>query len=662
MQKVAKLYSSGKLHGWAGVDHPVLLREAFRMFKDSSAYMKGLPKFGDIPEHFSLHRVARQVLNRDVGGGVQEIGDCVSWGMKHAAEYTQCCDILMRGDREEFKFLFAPFYYGSGRVYVGGGRLGNSDGSLGSWMAEAAIKYGSIFVDDPGVPSYSGSVAKRWGDPNPSDDLDKHKELAVKRLLTGGTKVNSFDELCNYLANGYPCTVASNQGFQMTPGRDGYHEASGNWAHQMCHKPNTIISLYQPKLIRNMRIGDKLFNHLGKVDTVTDVIIRTYIGDMITIKCWKNLPFEVTPEHPVLVLRDKGSDIEEYSYEDLFNIRLHTLYDGKVIKWVRAKDVRASDMLLTPKIAFPESVELPKVPEGISLYPDDDIAWFFGLYAADGNSVPNHKIRITLANHETEIADRCIEVLAKIGLTATKKVKENHILITAYHAKFANFMLENFGKAQNKSLPNWLLTRQWNLLNVVDGVFDGDGTKTSSDAKRIVNTSIKLVTQLRHILINYNIVPSLSSFEYKKESQENWQTRYSLEYMYSRKNHQTISEFHSDYLAFKIRNINVDHYDGPVWNLEVENGHSYIANGLVSHNCYFGYGPDYGLIANSWGDVHGKLKCFDKGDDLPVGTIRARKNVVERMISAGETFAFTGIEGFKLRDIPRELFRLIGRV
>ncbi len=46
--------------------------------------------------------------------------------------------------------------------------------------------------------------------------------------------MRTWDETVAAVANGSPVTVASNAGFTMSVGRDGYHERRGRWPHQMC--------------------------------------------------------------------------------------------------------------------------------------------------------------------------------------------------------------------------------------------------------------------------------------------------------------------------------------------------------------------------------------------------------------------------------------------
>lgn len=181
-----------------------------------------------------LYQVCRTLLGQDTRNYPQQIGDCVSFGAKNAIEYLICCEKLLKGDMEKFRPIFPPYLYGIGRVYIGKGRLGNGDGSLGSWMAEAVIKYGTIPADEEGLPAYSGSIAKQWGAPNGSRYLDNWKNLGQQHLVKSAARINNWGELVAAIVNGYPCTVASNQGFNMEASSDGFHRASGSWAHQMC--------------------------------------------------------------------------------------------------------------------------------------------------------------------------------------------------------------------------------------------------------------------------------------------------------------------------------------------------------------------------------------------------------------------------------------------
>lgn len=250
MSQIAKDYEKGVLCGWAEARRPGIAKEQFNLLADRFVSPKIVGQTrATAGKKMFLHWVVRKVLGKDTENYPQEIGDCVSFGMKNAIEYLTCVQIagvalqmLLRGEdaqsylaqaRYKFRNIFPPYYYGTGRVYVGGGRMGNEDGSLGAWMAEAVQKYGTLFSDEPGVPKYAGSVAKKWGDPNPADDLDKWKSVANPFLVKSAAQIKTWDELVAAIVNGKPCTTASNIGYSMEAGRDGFHAQTTSWGHQM---------------------------------------------------------------------------------------------------------------------------------------------------------------------------------------------------------------------------------------------------------------------------------------------------------------------------------------------------------------------------------------------------------------------------------------------
>jgi len=252
--EIAKAYEKGELCGWLEARQPGIAKEQFNLLEAKGAFVPFQIR-GSTPVKAGrkafLHHITRRVLGKDTPNYPQEIGDCVSFGAKNATEYLTCAQILgkamalygddlgaaaefIAGARLKFRPVFAPYYYGTGRVYVGRGQLGNGDGSLGSWMAEAVRKCGTLFADEQGVPAYSGRIAKAWGDPNPGPDLDKFRDFAAAYTVQSTAQIRSWDDFVAAIANGYPVPTASNVGYSMEPSSDGFHRQTTNWAHQMC--------------------------------------------------------------------------------------------------------------------------------------------------------------------------------------------------------------------------------------------------------------------------------------------------------------------------------------------------------------------------------------------------------------------------------------------
>lgn len=229
-----------QLMGWAG--NEVNANEAFQQIKGHfipfgiSDAATGEPATSE-DKRAVLWDAAITVTGNHLPVFAQETGDCVSWGMAHALNYLQCVQIAT-GAPYEFKPTFPPYIYGVSRVFVGKAQIPcRSAGSLGSWAALGVQddKWGVLFADAPNCPPYSGSLADKWGcKPGPPKQFI---DVAKKFTVQSAANVTTWQEVREALVNGYPVTIASNVGFQMSGTvKSGklWLRQSGSWAHQMC--------------------------------------------------------------------------------------------------------------------------------------------------------------------------------------------------------------------------------------------------------------------------------------------------------------------------------------------------------------------------------------------------------------------------------------------
>lgn len=197
----------------------------------------------DQPKELFLWDFVKAVYGKHLPNYAQQIGDCVSFGMKNAAEYLQCMEINRLGEFEEFHPIYPPYIYGISRVQIGGGRI-SGDGSVGSWAADGVRKYGVLRSTESGVPAYSGSVAKEWGRKGPpADMIEKAKPHCMKTTAP----VRNFVAVRDAITNGYPVTVASNVGFEggeYTKDGKKFLKRGGSWGHQMCFVGVTESAAY----------------------------------------------------------------------------------------------------------------------------------------------------------------------------------------------------------------------------------------------------------------------------------------------------------------------------------------------------------------------------------------------------------------------------------
>lgn len=217
-----------QLCGWAGED------EAKQAWQAIGSQFPTFTVFGDTAatatvEYMPLFEITRKVLGKDPINYAQAVGDCVSWGARNVVN-TLAAQEIFAGDAEEWRDVYPPYFYGTGRVLVGRGQLGRGDGSLGSWQAKAVELYGAIPADGEGVPAYSGAIARQWGNSGPPQQFVAQGK---KNLIQTTARVFSAEEGADAIVNGHPFTIACNQGFEYKARSDGFHWPSGTWAHQM---------------------------------------------------------------------------------------------------------------------------------------------------------------------------------------------------------------------------------------------------------------------------------------------------------------------------------------------------------------------------------------------------------------------------------------------
>lgn len=180
---------------------------------------------------------------KDLETLLQETGSCVGNGAWNAVQYLMFLDAYRRGDAEKIVRIFLPYHYGRGRFRAG--IRGTGDGSTGSGQADAVRLDGVLAQDaDPSLPApriksggltWGADVERKWSAGERIDD--RLVQIGVKHPVKSTANVTSYTATRDAIANGYPVTVASMQGFQMAPRVDrgkSWGVPSGQWAHQMC--------------------------------------------------------------------------------------------------------------------------------------------------------------------------------------------------------------------------------------------------------------------------------------------------------------------------------------------------------------------------------------------------------------------------------------------
>lgn len=583
----------------------------------------------------------------------QTTGDCVSHGTRNALDVSRAVQIDVNHELGSFGPLGATEgIYGS----RGHGGQGMSCAGAAEWVKANGLLVRKNYEGVIDLTTYDADIGSKWG----SRGVPANVEAVAKLNPVGAmTQVNNIEDARDALANGYGISVCSNQGFSSTRDNKGFSKPEGSWNH--CYLGDTFISGPTSKEIRSVLVGDYVYSHNGTTNKVVKVLERTYSGNVINIKA-QNLPsFKVTAAHPILVARKISREIIVPAAETAdIALLVQTKLKNRELIWVAAQDITTDDMLVTPHIQYkniePPALVLPtQRSKKLTMVMSDNLAWVFGLFIADGNAVKNHKIVITLAPHEMAMAEKVKKSIKEaFGLETHIYEKANCLRVTVYSSVLAhNFKLWFGANAATKHIPEFLL----NYTEVVDGIFAGDGC-WHRNAKKINTVSRELAYQLFHRLVSLGEHPSIHLTKTSVGTFKNAKQGYAVQWVEDSKQYKGINEY--EYYYLPVKSVMVEVYEGKVYNLEVANTHTYIADGLATHNCMAwiacddtGSEPAF-LVQNSWG------KFNDGGHpewgQIPDGSFLIHADVAQRMLSSDSSFAFSAIKNFEPVKLPSYSF------
>lgn len=234
--------------------------------------------------------------------------------------------------------------------------------------------------------------------------------------------------------------------------------------------------------------------------------------------------FQCTPNHRMKVLTQSG------------------------YKWVEAVNLQPGDRLISPRI---KTEGIPtKLPEWNYQKPfnsttckdiivpdlDEDMAWFLGMFQADGYTYPNYEkngfnayVSIVVGEHELEIAQKVQEQLKRFGsdlnVTLNKRKNEKSYIIHCQSKQLAWYFHENIKQA-NKTIrvPREILEATPDIrLAFVAGVADGDGCLHNKPIQVLTTVYPEFAQDIQNLLYSCGIESRLVSQEEELPSRLGWQ-------------------------------------------------------------------------------------------------------------------------------------------
>lgn len=413
------------------------------------------------------------------------------------------------------------------------------------------------------------------------------------------------------------------------------------------------------KAIKDFKKGDLVLTHKGRYQKVEEVLSRNYKGTVYNIRPWYFRPgLTVTSEHPFLAIKTlkkcpSTGDICRPSKSHLRLCKRKTCLEYKR-EWVIASQLEIGDVLVYPRqkeVVKKEYLHISqmlsgfdkdtgmilnggsrggKIPDKINI--SADFGRLIGYYLSEGYTDNRDSISFCFNREEKQYIDnvkllmgeffgihKCREYHRK-NTQSTELIFFSKIL-SKWFAQICYFDPQ-VKKAHTKQIPDFLLQTRYNIqAEIIRGWFRGDKGYTSSRV---------LMNQFKMLFVRLGVIPSVlidAALSHKRRGNHGlgnrdvtarhdsfyfsnlsfFDDKFDLKKEITRsqtKSSRRHGWVDSDYIYLPIKEIEKTKYEGKVYNLEVENDHSYTTEFVCVHNCW-----------TPWFSMYGSKSGFDSIDE-----------------------------------------------
>ena len=370
--------------------------------------------------------------------------------------------------------------------------------------------------------------------------------------------------------------------------------------HDDCLLPNTLVKTIDGyKKIKDIQLGELVLTHLGNYKPVTNICVKDFDGDMYNLKFRGQIGLDITYNHPIYEAKNDNSMANRKNYNNYLK-REWTL-PGDLRKTSRC--VVLNDKICDKKdeyITYTELFERPNTSAESNfklkeIKIDSNFSKFLGLFLADGNCYKpdptSYRVSISFNIKQTDLINEICDIVSNWGLNYSTSTRKNCLVLTFYNRFIYEILIKCYDEYKEKIFPHFLYNKfnSDNMGLILDYWIKGDGwlSKRKNIASHYIgcSTSMQLALTMRDIAISTGKHSTISLNKRnrygKKCKDQYWVSIYNRNDI-SKSSLRKISDFEYSSVLDKKECYN---YKGVTYNLEVQDDNSYVANGLVVHNC-----------------------------------------------------------------------------
>lgn len=385
------------------------------------------------------------------------------------------------------------------------------------------------------------------------------------------------------------------------------------------------------KQIKNIKIGDEVLTHKGRWRKVIDLQNRMSSDDLYKLKVSsRTTPIQITGNHPVLT--NLG-----WVRVDELNPSIHYIATNNTLEYEGSKKyIELGD---TSNNSASSKVEITS-----------DLAWALGLWFAEGSIILDGKknpsgIKITMGTNEEETLNRFKSIMENsfnlvgklLNIEAVRKDDSTQSWsdVRFYSKDLGNYFLNNYGKdCRVKNLDENLKTLEVeHLKELFKGFYKGDGRKTTkTQSFGLANPKLAMSLYEVGLKCGYQMGLRLDGKPGKLSTTDGIHTVYIYCNQGELKDTREVNKrsgipFNDGnrYCSFTLTKL--DHNER-VYDLTVEEDHSFSVAGVVVHNCFGSYIGD--SISSIYGGLaeNAKMSQLGGGTSSYWGDVRARGSAI----------------------------------
>jgi len=264
-------------------------------------------------------------------------------------------------------------------------------------------------------------------------------------------------------------------------------------------------------------------------------------------------------------------------------------------RWLPAGELEKGDFVLVPRLKVLEPAET-------TIFTDEEVE-LLGYYLAEGSTYFNkangqHTNQLSFGLHETALVTHVRMLVEKVtGKRAyvTEQPDRNGVGIAFFSAVHAEWFTRHCGKgASTKTLSPELMNLPLRQLRIfLDAYLAGDGNvhdRQNSRMIRYCTTSEALARQVQMLLNRTGVHAWIqvrpggdAKFSNQLNRMIHRQPLYQIGHTDDKK--WDMVRATENHFLVPIREISREPFDGPVFNLDIAETHTYTARGVAVHNC-----------------------------------------------------------------------------